>query len=99
MPVGENERITKLEEIVGNTALTDYEISELTLPSISQNKKKNLLGYVEDNTKNVNTLNSYVGNWTTTMDGWGENGFKPTISNIIGNLDDLFDEDNNYKDN
>ena len=107
MPLGESERIAALEKVVGNVVNGEaVDIDDLILPEIDDENKENLLGYVEDNTKNVNTLNSYVGNWATTMDGWVNRGystdFKPSVSEVIGDLDTLFKNGvsattNNYK--
>lgn len=53
----------------------------------------NLHGYVEKNINDINTLSKYIGTWTDIA-----NPDKFSISQVIGNLNDLLDGDNYLED-
>lgn len=53
----------------------------------------NLYGYVEKNINDINTLSKYIGTWTDVA-----NPDKFSISQVIGNLNDLLDSDNHLED-
>jgi hypothetical protein len=79
-----NDKVDRLEELVGDPA-------SRTLPTLENEKDRNLYGYVEENSKDITSLESYVGDWkgSTTYWDWG-GAYGPTIVEAIGNLDDMY---------
>lgn len=90
-----NDRVSELERLVG----TD---TDRQLPEMENEEDQNLYGYVEENTKDIQTLESYTGDWSKVVSYWASgNKWAPTIAETIGNLEDMYssavDRYNNHK--
>ena len=89
-----------LEKLVGTN-------ENRTMPEMNEGDD-NLYGYVEENCKDIATLEEYQGEWTVhAAKSWYPNnkeygiGFAPTIAETIGDLNNLYesyaDRANNFK--
>ena len=78
-----NNRVETLEEYIGTPAKT-----------LPHDGIENLFDYAEKAYDNINTQQSYIGNWTKIADKY--NDFKPTVQSVIGDMDNLF-KDETYK--
>lgn len=90
-----NDRVSELERLVGTDA-------DRQLPEMENEEDQNLYGYVEENTKDIQTLESYTGDWSKVVSYWTSgNKWAPTIADTIGNLEDMYnsavDRYNNHK--
>lgn len=90
-----NDRVSELERLVGTDA-------DRQLPEMENEEDQNLYGYVEENTKDIQTVESYTGDWSKVVSYWTSgNKWAPTIAETIGNLEDMYnsavDRYNNHK--
>lgn len=80
-----NDRVSELERLVGTDA-------DRQLPEMENEEDQNLYGYVEENTKDIQTLENYTGDWSKVVSYWTSgNKWAPTIADTIGNLEDMYD--------
>lgn len=90
-------RINVLEEYVGEPSKK--------LP-IEDDNIENIFDYVEKSYDDMKNQQSYVGNWSAIANRWGNQiydnntqkweDFKPTVQSVIGDMDNLYKEDENY---
>ena len=105
-----NEQVNWLLGLVGepseNKKLPMWEISEEErTEGLEQNKDNSVMtltDYAEKNYEDLRTLESYVGDWTSIAEYWGEEWYmSPTITDFIGKVEDLYNdpsvEANNYE--
>lgn len=101
MPVGQALAIEALQRTVG----THEESGSVDLNTIEEKdgdekSKNHVLGQLEKHQNDIKSLNSYVGDWKSYIDGWDSdsiNSFTPTITEIIGSIDHIFNS--SYKNN
>ena len=83
-----NDRVTKLEQLVG---LPDEERSDTDDKTAEGIPLENLYNYVEENYDDITTLENYVGDWSKVVSMWSSGGkWAPTIADAIGNLDSMY---------
>lgn len=84
-----NDRVTKLEQLVG---LPDDKRSDTDDKTAEGIPLENLYNYVEENYDDITTLENYVGDWSKVVSMWSSGGkWAPTIANTIGNLESMYE--------
>ena len=84
-----NDRVTKLEQLVG---LPDEERSDTDDKTAEGIPLENLYNYVEENYDDITTLENYVGDWSKVVSMWSSGGkWAPTIADTIGNLESMYE--------
>ena len=84
-----NDRVTKLEQLVG---LPDDKRSDTDDKTTEGIPLENLYNYVEENYDDITTLENYIGDWSKVVSMWSSGGkWAPTIANTIGNLESMYE--------
>lgn len=84
-----NDRVTKLEQLVG---LPDDRRSDTDDKTAEGIPLENLYNYVEENYDDITTLENYVGDWSKVVSMWSSGGkWAPTIADTIGNLENMYE--------
>ena len=84
-----NDRVTKLEQLVG---LPDDKRSDTDDKTAEGIPLENLYNYVEENYDDITSLENYVGDWSKVVSMWSSGGkWAPTIANTIGNLESMYE--------
>lgn len=84
-----NDRVTKLEQLVG---LPDDKRNDTDDKTAEGIPLENLYNYVEENYDDITTLENYVGDWSKVVSMWSSGGkWAPTIANTIGNLESMYE--------
>ena len=65
-----------------------------TLPQLENEKDQNLFGYVEENTKDIATLEKWVGDVDKVY--YGTNDAKMSLATIIGNYNKVLGKEKDY---
>lgn len=88
-----NDKVEKLETLVGTPQITvDEVLIDLQLPEVLEKRPENVHTFIESNTKDINLLQTYVGDWS-------EQNKQPdvySISEVIGNINTLLGENYLY---
>lgn len=105
-----NEQVNWLMEFIGEPSeqkqLPMWEIpEEERTEGLEQNKDNSVMtltDYAEKNYEDLRTLESFVGDWSSIAQYWGENWYMaPSITEFIGKVEDMFNdpsvEANNYE--
>ena len=84
-----NDRVTKLEQLVG---LPDDKRNDTDDKTTEGIPLENLYNYVEENYDDITTLENYIGDWSKVVSMWSSGGkWAPTIANTIGNLESMYE--------
>lgn len=84
-----NDRVTKLEQLVG---LPDNKRNDTDDKTAEGIPLENLYNYVEENYDDITTLENYIGDWSKVVSMWSSGGkWAPTIANTIGNLESMYE--------
>lgn len=52
---------------------------------------QHLYGYVNENSKDIKTLENYTGEWNNVVDFWSFGGdYAPTVAEVIGHIDSMY---------
>lgn len=88
-----NDKVEKLETLVGTPQITvDEVLIDLQLPEVLEKRPENVHTFIESNTKDISSLQTYVGDWS-------EQNKQPdvySISEVIGNINTLLGENYLY---